>query len=262
MEPISLPNKFEIKKIDPQTISVVLEPCYPGYGVTLGNALRRVILSSIPGAAVTAIKIKGVDHEFSTIPNVKEDVIQIILNLKQLKLKVFQEEPVRLHLYAKGEKIVTAKDIEPNSAVEIINKDLPIAHLTNKNAELDMEIFVAQGRGYLTSEEKPKKGLEIGTIVVDSIFTPIRNVSIKVEPARVGQMTNFDRLILNIETNGVVTPEEALKTAAQLLIDHFNFILSNLGQETVSKTETLTESEKAETESSLKKEKKKEKSKK
>ncbi|MDP3245126.1 MAG: DNA-directed RNA polymerase subunit alpha [bacterium] len=225
MEPILLPNKIEIKKgKEPHSAEFVLSPCYQGYGTTIGNALRRVLLSSISGAAVTAIKIKNVDHEFSTVPNVKEDVVQIILNLKQLRLKIHTDEPVRLHLYAKGERKVTAKDIEPNAQVEIINKDLHLAEITGENAEFDMDIFAEQGRGYLTVEERSKSGLEIGTIAIDAVYTPIKSVGFKVEPVRVGQITNFDALNLNIETDGSVSPEEAIKQAAKILIQHFTFV--------------------------------------
>jgi DNA-directed RNA polymerase subunit alpha len=248
MEPIHLPSKIEIKPgKEPFTAEFILEPCHQGYGITIGNALRRVLLSSIPGGAVTAVKIKGVDHEFSTIPNIKEDVIQIILNLKQLRVKLHASEPVRLHLQAKGEKIVTARDIEPNPLVEIINPDLVIAELTSKDAELEMDIFVEEGRGYLTLEEKPKRNLEIGVIAVDSIFTPIRNVGFRVEPVRVGQITNFDRLIMNIETDGSITPEDALKQAAKILIDHFRLIESFSSEINSSKNseEEIKEIEKA-----------------
>lgn len=230
MNPIQLPNKFDIREGQgPNSIEFILEPCFQGYGTTLGNALRRMLLSSIPGAAVTAVKIKGVDHEFSTIPHIKEDIVQILLNLKQLRMRIHSLEPVRLHLYAKGEKTVTAKDIEPDAQVEIINPNLVIATLTNKNAELDMTITAEQGRGYITVEEKTKKGLEIGTITIDSIFTPIRNVGFKVEPTRVGEITNFDKLIMTIETDGTIDPKDALKYAARVLIDHFQLI-ENMGQ--------------------------------
>lgn len=229
MEPILLPNKLEIKSSkEPHSAEMTLGPCYQGYGATIGNALRRVLLSSIPGAAVTAIKIKGADHEFSTLPFVKEDVVQIILNLKQLRLKIHTDETIRLHLYAQGEKKVTAKDIEPNSLVEVFTPNLYIAELTDPKAEFDMEIFVKQGRGYLTVEERSKSGLELGTMAVDAVFTPIKTVGFKVEPVRVGQITNFDSLSLNIETDGTVSPEDAFKQAAQILIDHLR-IVENLG---------------------------------
>jgi len=227
MEPIILPSKIEIKKgKNKNEATVTVEPCYYGYGTTLGNAIRRVMLSSLPGAAATAVKIKGVQHEFSTIPHVKEDVVEVLLNIKQLRLKVFSAEPVRLVLKAKGEKEATAADILESSDVEIINKDLHIATLTSKNADLEMEIFVSQGRGFLPVEAREKEKLELGAIAVDSIFAPIKNIGYKVENVRVGDITNYDRLILDVETDGTITPEEALKQSVQILIDHFNLFLN------------------------------------
>lgn len=229
---IPLPHKIQfITSKKPHGAQIIIEPCYPGYGTTLGNALRRVLLSSLAGSAITAIKIKGVQHEFSTIPYVKEDMIEIILNLKLLRLKVFSEGIVKLLLKVNGEKEVLAKDIMPSTEVEIANPNLPIATLTNKAAELEMEIFVSQGRGYVPTEARDKENLEVGAIAVDSIFTPVQNVGFKVENVRVGQMTNYDRLLLDIETDGIVTPEEALKEAAKILINHFNFV-ANFDQET------------------------------
>jgi DNA-directed RNA polymerase subunit alpha len=225
MENILLPSKIEFKEgKNKNEGTVVIEPCHQGYGTTLGNALRRVLLSSLPGAAVTAIKIKGVSHEFSAMPYVKEDIIEIILNLKQLRLKVFSEEPVRLNLKVKGEKDAKAKDIEKSSAIEIINPDLHIATLTNKNAELEMEIFASQGRGYVPTESQEKENLEIGVIAVDSIFTPIKNVGYKVEDTRVGQITNYDKLTLTIETDGTISPKEAFLQAVNILMDHFKLL--------------------------------------
>lgn len=230
MEPIILPSKIEIKKgKNKNEATITIEPCYYGYGTTLGNAIRRVMLSSLPGAAVTAVKINGVQHEFSTIPHVKEDVVEVLLNLKQLRLKVFSAEPVRLVLKAKGEKEATAADILETSEAEIINKDLHIATLTNKNADLEMEIFVSQGRGFLPVEAREKEKLELGAIAVDSIFAPIKNIGYKVENVRVGDITNYDRLVLEIETDGTITPEDALKQSAQILIDHFNLFLNGTG---------------------------------
>src|SRR6185369_2126102 len=174
MEQIPLPNQAEVKQLEGNTYEVTLEPLYPGYGVTIGNTMRRVLLSSMPGAAVTSVKIKFVDHEFSTIPNVKEDVIQIILNLKLLRLKSFSAEPVKLSLKVKGEKIATAADIKETDQVQIINKDLHIATLDNKNSELEMELIIEQGRGYLPVEARENQKLELGMIALDSIFTPIK----------------------------------------------------------------------------------------
>lgn len=235
MEQITLP-----KKIDYQPDSenknkgqIIIEPCYPGYGITWGNALRRVLLSSLPGAAVTAVKIKGVRHEFSTIHHIKEDVLQIVLNLKLLRLKIFsvsdeKDEPIKLKLSAKGEKKVTAADIEKSANVEIVNPDLHIATLTDKKAELEAEIIVCKGYGYVPSEEKDRTGLDLGTIVIDSIFSPIVKVGYRVENVRVGKRTDFDKLTLDIETDGTITPWNAFVQAASLLTDQFKFLTETM----------------------------------
>jgi DNA-directed RNA polymerase subunit alpha len=221
---------------------ITIEPCYPGYGTTWGNALRRVLLSSLPGAAVTAVKIKGVRHEFSTIPHVKEDVLHIILNLKLLRLKVFKDEPVKLHLHVKGEKEVKASDFEKSADVEIVNPDLHIATLTDKKAELDMEVTVCRGYGYVPSEEKDRTGVELGTIIVDSIFTPVIKVGYKVENVRFEKRTDFDKLTLTIETDGTITPWEAFIKASELLSNQFKF-LKDLMEKEVKKFQEVEEKE-------------------
>ena len=225
MESLPLPSKIEVEKGRNEHEAIIsIQPCHPGYATTLGNALRRVILSSLPGAAVTAIKIKGVAHEFSAVDHVMEDMVQVALNLKQLRLKVHSAEPVRLELKAKGEKKVTGKDIKPTADVEIVNPEQVIATLTDKDAEIEMELLVSQGRGYIPTELQEKENLEVGMIPIDAIFTPARNVGFKVENVRVGQMTNYEKLILTIETDGNLSPQEALHQATQILMDHFNFI--------------------------------------
>lgn len=227
MEDILLPSKIEIRSGERENESVlVMEPFFHGYGHTVGNALRRVLLSSLTGAAVTAVKIKGASHEFQAIPDVKEDVLEIILNLKQLRMKVFSDEPVKLRLHAKGEKKVTAKDIEKNSDVEIMSGSLHIATLTSKDADLEMEITVAKGRGYVPTEERGKDRGELGVIAVDALYSPIRSVGYKVEDVRVGQITNYDKLTLTIETDGTVDAEEAIRQSAKILIDHFALLAS------------------------------------
>lgn len=225
MEEILIPEKIKLEKEDGNLGIFVIEPCYPGYGHTLGNALRRVLLSSLPGAAVGGVKIKGVNHEFSSIPHVKEDVVEIILNLKQLRLKIHSHEPnVRLKLVSKGKKEITANDIEKNSEVEIINPDLLIATALDKKAEVEMEIVVEKGRGYVPVEQKESKNLDIGLILTDSIFSSVVKVSYDVENMRVGQRTDFDLLRLVIETDGTISPREALTKAAEILVEHFEFI--------------------------------------
>src|SRR6185369_13434599 len=221
MEAISLPNRAKVEDLGDNKYSLTLEPLYPGYGVTIGNALRRVLLSSLPGAAVTAVKIKFADHEFSTVPNVKEDVIQIILNLKQLRVKSFSQEPVRLSVKVKGEKVVTAADIKETDQVQVINKDLHIATLDNKNAELDMELVIEQGRGYWPIELRENQKPEIGMIPIDAIFTPVRSVYYNVSNVRVGQLTNFNKLEVVMETDGTIAGSEAFDIASHILVDHF-----------------------------------------
>jgi len=225
METLFLPSKIELKKTKtPNQAILTIEPLYHGYGTTLGNALRRVLLSSLPGAAVTSFKIKGVQHEFSAIKGIYEDALQIMLNLKQLRLKMFSDEPVVLKLNKKKEGEVLAKDIAKDANVEIINQDLKIATITDKNTELNMEITVESGRGFLPTENQDKEKLPVGTIAVDAIFSPIRDVGIKVENTRVGQITNYDKITLTLETDGTITPDEAINYAAKILIDHFSLL--------------------------------------
>jgi DNA-directed RNA polymerase subunit alpha len=224
MEAIPLPNQAQIEHVEGNKYKLTLEPLYPGYGVTIGNALRRVLLSSMPGAAVTAVKIKFVDHEFSTIPHVKEDVIQIILNLKQLRLRSTSPEPVRLALKVKGERVVTAADIQETDQVQIVNKDLHIATLDGKNAEFEMELIVHQGRGYVPVEAREQEKLEIGMLSIDAIFTPIKSVYFDISNVRVGQITNFDKLEMHMETDGTIAGQEAADIAAHILVDHFTML--------------------------------------
>jgi DNA-directed RNA polymerase subunit alpha len=226
MEDILLPSKIEFIPSERENESILMmEPFFHGYGHTVGNALRRVLLSSLSGAAVTAVKIKGASHEFQAIADVKEDVLEIILNLKQLRLNSFSDEPVKLTLHVKGEKIVTAKDFEKNSDVEIVSKNLHIATLTSKTAELEMEITVAKGRGYVPTEERAKsEKAEIGTIAMDALYSPIRSVGYKVDDVRVGQITNFDKLTMTIETDGSITAEEAVRQSAKTLIEHLGLL--------------------------------------
>lgn len=242
MEAIPLPNRPKVENLGVNKYKLVLEPLYPGYGVTVGNALRRVLLSSMPGAAATAVKIKFVDHEFSTIPNVKEDVIQILLNLKQLRLKSFSAEPVRLSLKVKGKKTVTAADIKETDQVKVINKELHIATLDNKNADFEMELVVEQGRGYLPVEARENQKPEIGMIALDAVFTPVRSVYFDISNVRVGQFTNYDKLEVVMETDGSIDGTVAVNVAAHILVDHFAMLFSD---------ETFPQTESAATENEL-----------
>lgn len=229
MEQIPLPNQAQVNHLGGNSYEVTLEPLYPGYGVTIGNAIRRVLLSSMPGGAVTAVKIKYVDHEFSTVPNVKEDVIQIILNLKQLRLKSFSREPVRLKLQKKGEGAVTAADITGNDQIEITNPELHICTLDNKSADLDMELVVEQGRGYVPVEARENEKHEAGMLSIDAIYSPVRSVFFDVSHVRVGQITNFDKLVLRMETDGTISGNEAMDIASHILVDHFTMLFNNEG---------------------------------
>lgn len=240
---IPLPNKVYFAKEEGAKSIVVIEPLYPGYGVTVGNALRRVLLSSLPGAAITAVKFKGVDHEFSSIPNVTEDVVDIILNLKQLRLKVSVDEPVRLELKVKGQKEVRARHIKADSRVEIVNPDLVIATLDSKTAEMSMELIVERGLGYVPVEMRESEKLEVGMIAVDAIFTPIRTINFEVQNVRVGQITNFDKLTLTMETDDTITGREAMDIASQILVDHFALLkTSEVGEKPVLEEPTSHES--------------------
>jgi len=226
-----------------------IEGLYPGYGITIGNALRRVLLSSIEGAAVTSFKIEGVPHEFTTLDGVKETVIDIMLNLKKLRVKLFDNQPQILKLNVKGEKEIFAKDFEPNPLVEILNPDLKILTLTDKKAKIEMEVMVEKGLGYSEVEERKKEKLPIGTIAIDAIFSPVNRVNFWVENMRVGERTDYNRLYLEIETDGSVTPKEALIKAANILDEHFSLLKEKAsfsieeekGEKSFLKTKTLKE---------------------
>lgn len=202
----------------------VAEPLERGYGVTLGNSLRRILLSSIPGAAVTSIKIDGVLHEFSTVPGVKEDVAEIILNIKTLALKSNSDEPQIIIIDATEEGEITAGDIITTDAVEVLNKDLHIATL-DVDSRLYIEMVVETGRGYVSADKNKKEGLPIGTIPIDSIYTPVHKVNFAIEDTRVGNNTEYDKLTMDIECNGNIKPADALSLAARILVDHLQLFI-------------------------------------
>lgn len=224
MQTIPLPEVPKAKEISENRGVFEIEGCYPGYGVTIGNALRRVLLSSLEGAAITCVKIKGVSHEFSSIPYVMEDVIQIILNLKNIRLKMHREGIATAKIVVKGEKTVTGKDIKAGSSLEVINQDQVIARLTDKKAELEMEVTIEKGIGYQMAEERDRKEKEIGVIEIDSLFSPVTRVNMEVENMRVGKQTDFERLILTIETDGTIKPEEALNHVAAIMVRQFSVL--------------------------------------
>jgi DNA-directed RNA polymerase subunit alpha len=223
LHPIQLPELKTIRE-DGNKSTFAIEPLYSGYGMTLGNSLRRVILSSLGGAAVTAVKIDSAAHEFSTIEGVKEDVVQIILNLKKLRFRVFSEEPQFLVLTATGKGEVTAAQIKTTSDVEIVNTDQLIATLDNAKAKLGMEIKVEKGRGYVPVESREAEKLEVGMIAVDALYSPVQRVRYSVENTRVGQMTDLDKLVLEVETDGTIPPAEAVRQAAEILVEHFQVV--------------------------------------
>lgn len=207
----------------------IIEPLEKGYGITMGNCLRRILLSSFPGAAVTSIKIDRVTHEFTTLPGLKEDVLQIIQNLKKLKVKLYTDEEKEIFIDEKGFLEVKAFHIKAGSEVEILNPDLHIATLNDEKSRLSMQINIAHGRGYSESGENKKEGQPIGTIPVDSIFTPIQKVKYEVLPARIGRKTSYDSLVLEIFTDGTIGPDEALSQAARILQEFIGiFVLKGM----------------------------------
>ena len=232
--------KIDCEVADDKYGKFVVEPLERGFGTTMGNSLRRVLLSSLPGVAVTSIKIDGVQHEFTTVPGVKEDVTEIILNLKTLRAKLYTDVPKILTINAVGPCEVTAADISTDSDVEIVNPDLHIATL-NEDGKLSMEITLEKGRGYVLADKNKRPGLPIGTIAVDSIFTPIEKVNFTVQNTRVGQITDYDKLTLEIWTDGSIKPEEACSFAAKILSDHLTLFI-NL-TDNVSNVEILVEKE-------------------
>ncbi len=242
---ISLPNKISGEEIGENEVKFIIEPCHSGFGTTLGNALRRVLLSSLEGAAIIKVKIKKVDHEFSTIAGVKEDVVQILMNLKKLSFKSNSDEPVKVNLKVKN-KIgeVKVSDIEKNSDIEVMTKDFVIATLTDKKTELDMEFTITKGLGYEPVENRVSEDKEVGVLNVDAFFSPVRTVGFEVEPARVGQDINYDRLILTVKTDGVVTPQEAMEKSIDILLDHFNLLKQEYGVQD-EKKDTKTKKKKA-----------------
>lgn len=238
-----LPKSFTEVSYDKKAHRAVfaIEPLYPGYGMTIGNALRRVLLSSLPGAAITHVKIDGVTHEFTTLPHVKEDMVDVLLNIKQIRFRLHSDEPVVVKLTANGAKTVTAADIEANAQVDVINIKQEICTITDAAGKVEMEFTVAAGRGYVPVENREKEKLDIGTIAVDAIYTPIKNVNFTTEHVRVEQITNFDKLMIDITTDGSMTPADALRQSAQILLDHFTFLLggASAGENETSMEEAL-----------------------
>ncbi|MBC8204307.1 DNA-directed RNA polymerase subunit alpha [bacterium] len=223
-----MPESIEIEDSTFSSIygKFVIQPLERGYGYTLGNAVRRILLASLPGAAISAIKIDGVLHEFSTIPGVVEDVVEIVLNLKQIRLKLLNKKLEKIKLHLKGPMIFTAETIQRDSIdLEILNPDQHIAAL-NEEADFSLELMISKGRGFVSAEENRHPDLPIGTIPIDSVFTPIKNVNIVVENMRVGQKIDFEKLIVEIFTDGSMTPDDALTYAGKLLRDHIQLLIN------------------------------------
>lgn len=218
-------TSLNIIKKTPTLLFFELKPLYPGYGITIGNALRRVLLSSIKGAAITQIKAKGVPHEFSVIPGVKEDLLEIILNLKQVRLKIYGEEPQEIKLDVGGIKKVRAGDIKTPSQVEIVNKDLYLASLTSNKAKLLIEMKAEKGFGYVPAKQLKEKKTRIGAILLDAIFTPVKRVVFKVENIMYEKIANYNNLKMEIETDGSIDPEEVLQEAANILVQQFEKLI-------------------------------------
>ncbi|QEK11196.1 DNA-directed RNA polymerase subunit alpha [Crassaminicella thermophila] len=218
--------KIECVELSPDNTygKFIVEPLERGYGITLGNSLRRILLSSLPGVAVTSVKIDGVLHEFSTVPGVKEDVTEIILNLKELSAKIHSDGPKVVRIEANGPRVVTAGDIIADADVEILNPDLHIATLED-DARLVMEISISKGRGYVPAENNKTPGMPIGVLPVDSIYTPVKKVSYHVENTRVGQVTDYDKLTLEIWTDGSIKPDEGVSLGAKIMNDHLRLFI-------------------------------------
>jgi len=239
--------KIKVEDLSDNYGKFIIEPLEKGYGVTLGNSLRRTLLSSMWGAAATAIRIEGITHEFDTIPGVKEDVIEIILNIKELVVKMFAEEPQILKLKAKGKKTLTAADITPNINVEILNPDLKIATL-NSDTKLDMEIVIEKGMGYLLAEKNKKSDQSVDTIFVDSFFSPITKVRYDVETASLSQFSNYDKLTLEIFTNKSILPDEALSKSANILIKYLRVFTKFSPEDVELEGELISKEEKEKSE--------------
>ena len=233
---------YEKETLTPTYGKFIAEPFERGYGHTIGNSLRRILLSSISGAAVTSVKFEGVSHEFSSIPGVVEDTTEIILNLKELKIKMYGSGSKTLRLNVKGERKVTGADIQIDSDVEILNPQLHLATLTEEDAILDVAIEIAEGRGYAPADRNKREGQAIGVIPIDSVFTPVTQVKYSVESARIGQMTDYDKLIIEIWTDGRIHPEDALAHSAKIMRDSVQIFI-NFEEEPSAQDDAVSEEE-------------------
>jgi DNA-directed RNA polymerase subunit alpha len=238
---VTLPSKPRVVSEDEFTGVFEIDNLYPGYGHTLGNSLRRIILSSLPGAAITQVKVEGVDHEFSVLDGVKEDVLTILLNLKRIRLSLHGDEPMTITLKKSGAGMVTAGDLITPSQVEVLNPEQPIAEITAKGTTLEMEILVEKGLGYVPREVHQKDKVEVGTIALDAVFTPIRRANYEVENMRVGDRTDYNRLRVSIETDGTFTPREALEKAVEIMVHQLSSVIGFQEKYTTSAQTVATE---------------------
>lgn len=245
---VALPSKPRIISEEEFTGVYEIDGLYPGYGHTLGNSLRRIILSSLPGAAITQVKIDGVQHEFSTIEGVKEDVITILLNLKRVRLASHSEEPITIRLKSNGTGVVTAKDIDAPSQIEILNPEQHIADITAKGTTLDIEMTVEHGLGYVPREVHQKEKVDVGTIALDAVFTPIRRANYEVENMRVGDRTDFNRLRVFVETDGTLSPREALEQSIEIMIHQLKAVIGFKEEEEPKEEEVAAVEDEAKTE--------------
>lgn len=229
MSIISIPQASQYTEGKNNTGTIEIPACFPGYGTTLGNAIRRVLLSSIEGAAITSVKIKGVSHEFSAIDNVLEDVVQIILNLKQIRFRMHGDDKMTATIKVKGEKVVTSADIQTSSDLEVVDGSQHIATLTDKKGSLEMELMIERGIGYVPSDQHILEEKEVGAIVIDAVYTPVKRVNYNVENMRVGKRTDYEKVTLEIVTDGSISPQDAFEKAVDILVEQFSVLSSNGG---------------------------------
>jgi DNA-directed RNA polymerase subunit alpha len=234
---IHTPGVVSVTEHDDRSATFSIEPLHSGYGMTLGNSLRRVLLSSISGAAITGVKFDNASHEFTTLPNIKEDLVEVILNLKGVRFRVFSDEPQTIRLERKGKGQVTAKDIKTNADVEVVNKDHVIATIDDAKGELNADLVIEVGRGYRTVEEGSSRKSVADMIAVDAIFSPVSRVRYKVENTRVGQMTDLDKLVITVDTDGSITPKDAFEEASAILVNQYTALA---GQTRIEASAPLT----------------------
>ncbi len=238
---VTLPSKPRIVSEEGSHGIFEIDGLFPGYGHTLGNSLRRIILSSLPGAAITLVKIEGVEHEFSTISGVREDVITILLNLKRIRIASYSDEPLKVSLKKNTAGIVTASDIDTPSQLEILNPEQPICEITNPNTNLNIELTIERGMGYVPREAHQTEKVEVGTIALDAVFTPIRRANYEVENMRVGDRTDFNRLRISIETDGTLTPKLALEQSIEIMIHQLKAIVGFQDKDTLQIERSISE---------------------